>query len=60
MTLAETLRQRCLCQCHYVMLEETLVPFQTYEMHTVETVVLGHKFFFSTSMFGIGFWRNGK
>ena len=28
--------------------------------HTVETVVLVHKFFFSTSMFGIGFWRNGK
>ena len=27
---------------------------------TVETVVLGHSFFFSTSMFGIGFWRNGK
>ena len=27
---------------------------------TVETVVLGHKLFFSTSMFGIGFWRNGN
>ena len=27
---------------------------------TVETVVLGHKIFFSTSMFGIVFGRNGK
>ena len=27
---------------------------------TVETMVLDHNFFFSTSMFGIGFWKNCK
>ena len=31
-----------------------------YAIITVETVALGLNFFFSTSMFGIGCWRNGK
>ena len=27
---------------------------------TVEIVILEHKIFFSTSMFGISFWKNGE
>ena len=46
----------------------TLVEIETGAMYpicvnndcTVQTVVLVHKFFFSTSMFGIGFWKNCK